>query len=150
VEVTLVEYFVGYLAALISFSVVWHYFNKHSARYKRSSPIFSQSRRHFVKIGFAPMPDFSIHGPDYVSQSTKHLRARETVIVIHEDQAYWIQDNTFYCAPVVKNLVDHENKKIVDTISMDNVQLKKISVIVDRLTEEGSNDSGNTGNTKFF
>jgi hypothetical protein len=144
------EYLLGYAVAMLSFIIGMSYMKKYQVSNRSKVPIFSQSRKYFVSRAYEYQTDTIIFNYLRNSQSSKYLRSKETVIVIVDDEAYWIQDNQFYQAPVIKNNVDHENKKIVDTINMDDVQLRKISTIVDRLTEENNHDSGNTGYPKFF
>jgi hypothetical protein len=80
------------------------------------------------------------------SQS-KTRKARENVkVIIVEDTAYWIQDNAFYTAPMINNLISKDSAIQVDTIHMDKVQLDKMLFIMDKLREGISDDSRGSGN----
>ncbi len=63
-----------------------------------------------------------------------------------DDQAYWIKDNTFYTADMVQGTVDKETTRIVDTMTMNKVQLDKMIFIIDRLREEAFDDRWGSGN----
>ena len=62
-----------------------------------------------------------------------------------DDRAYWIKDNTFYEANLVDGEVDKNTTKVVDTMTMDKVELDKMAFIVQKLTEGTRNDFGNPG-----
>ena len=80
------------------------------------------------------------------SQS-KIRKAKENVrVIIVEDTAYWIQDNAFYTAPMINNLISKDYAIQVDTIHMDKVQLDKMLFIMDKLREGISDDSRGSGN----
>lgn len=81
-----------------------------------------------------------------VSQSTKHFAKRMIRVIFMDDKAYWINENKFYVADMLDGRIDNDSKKIVDTYSMDEVQLKKIQFIVDKLTEGIVNEDRNPGN----
>jgi hypothetical protein len=81
-----------------------------------------------------------------VSQSTKDRKKRMIRIIMLDNNAYWINDNTFYIADIVDGKIDNETKRIVDIYSMDDVQLKKIQFIVDKLTEGITDEGGYSGN----
>lgn len=50
-------------------------------------------------------------------------------------KAYWITDNAVFVADVDDQGIIEESKKVVDTMAMDDVQLKEIEFIVNKLTE---------------
>jgi len=80
------------------------------------------------------------------SQS-KTRKAKENVrVIIVEDTAYWIQDNAFYTAPMINNLISKDSAIQVDTMHMDKVQLDKMLFIMDKLREGISDDSRGSGN----
>jgi lipopolysaccharide export LptBFGC system permease protein LptF len=66
-------------------------------------------------------------------------------VILTEDRAYWIKDNTFYEAQLVDGEVDKNTTKVVDTLAMDKVELDKMAFIVQKLTEGTRNDFGNPG-----
>lgn len=84
-----------------------------------------------------------------VSQTSKFEDSLNIKVVISDNEAYWISDNIFYVADVRDKMVIQESARKVDTMTMDDVQLKKISEIVEILREEENNDSRGTGDKKL-
>lgn len=77
------------------------------------------------------------------TQSSKYESRNIVKVLIIEGQAYWIKNNSVFVADVINGDVDKENAKVIDTMTMDKVQLDKLSFIVEKLTEGNSSDSGN-------
>lgn len=84
------------------------------------------------------------------TQSQKHFDSMHIKVVIAQDEAYWISNNTFYVADIDpgSRQVLQETARAVDTMTMNDVQLKKIEEIVE-LLRKGENDSRGTGNKEF-
>jgi hypothetical protein len=80
------------------------------------------------------------------TQSAKHQEDSTTKVIVVDDEAYWIKNNTFYKAPLVNQKIDKDSAERVDTTNMDKVQLDKMLFIVDKLTEGTSDDSRGSGN----
>jgi predicted ribosome-associated RNA-binding protein Tma20 len=80
------------------------------------------------------------------SQSKIRQEKENVRVIIVENEAYWIKDNTFYTAPMVNNLIGKDYAMQVDTSTMDKVQLDKMLFILDKLREGISNDSRGAGN----
>lgn len=66
-------------------------------------------------------------------------------VMVVDNQAYWIKDNTFFTADMVDDSLDNDSTRTVDTMGMDDVQLKKMMFIVEKLTEGTQNDRGDSG-----
>lgn len=84
------------------------------------------------------------------TQATDHLKKKEVKVVFHEDQAYWISNGTLLTADIINGQVDQNSTKRVDTMGVDKVELNKLSIIVEKLTEESVNDNRNSGNEELF
>ncbi len=84
-----------------------------------------------------------------VTQTTKFDDSQHVKVVIADNQAYWIANSVFYVADVMDRMVIQESARTVDTMTMDDVQLKKISEIVEILREEDSHDSRGPRDKKF-
>lgn len=70
------------------------------------------------------------------TQASKHRESNMVRIVFLENQAYWIRDSVFYTADIDdEGFIDPETTRAVDTMTMDKVQLDKMSFIVEKLTE---------------
>jgi hypothetical protein len=81
-----------------------------------------------------------------VTQATKHNQKTQVRVIFTEEEAYWITNNKLYVAQLIDGIVDEESTKVVDTMTMDKVQLDRMIFIVEKLTEGLTNDSGNSGN----
>jgi hypothetical protein len=84
-----------------------------------------------------------------ITQTTKHHDSMHVKVVIADNEAYWISNNKFYVADVRDKMVIQESAREVDTMTMDDVELKKISEIVEILRKEDKNDRGSSGNKKL-
>lgn len=82
-----------------------------------------------------------------ITQSRKHYAAQHVRVIMSDTEAYWIANNRFYVADVQNNAIVQESTREVDTMVMDDVQLKKIIEIVDMLGE--NDDSGSSGYKGF-
>lgn len=70
------------------------------------------------------------------TQASKHRESSIVRILFVENQAYWIRDSVFYTADIDnEGFIDIETTRAVDTMTMDKVQLEKMSFIVEKLTE---------------
>ena len=69
--------------------------------------------------------------------------------MITDSSAYWIKDNSLYTANVIDGNVDSDTTQPVDTMKMNNLELTKLMMIVEKLREDDDNDNRNTGNKKF-
>lgn len=80
------------------------------------------------------------------TQSKNHEKNLSVKVIVVDNQAYWIKDNTFYKAPLVNEKIEKDLAERVDTSNMDKVQLDQMLFIVDKLTEETGDDSRGSGN----
>jgi hypothetical protein len=85
------------------------------------------------------VPDMFIQ--PLVSQSTKHYDRQHIRVVLSNNKAYWIMNNVLYMADEVDGAIDKATTQPVDTINMDKVQLEKVIVIVEALTEGGDGEN---------
>jgi hypothetical protein len=74
------------------------------------------------------------------SQSYKFREKTQIKVLVFEEKAYWITNNTVFVADVIDGEVDSPNAKPIDTMGMDSVQLDRMMFIVERLTEGSNND----------
>lgn len=74
------------------------------------------------------------------TQSTKYQEDQYTRVVVAENKAYFIKNNTFFVADVVEGTIDKDSTQEVDTMSMDDVELKKMIFIVEALKEGDTDD----------
>jgi hypothetical protein len=124
-----------------------YYFVRKYPPQKPHKIVVSQSR-YFSSIGDAVQESFSIPVKPK-TQSFDYEAKHNVKIVFHGSSAYWIVDNTFFVAEVVDGKIDATTQKVVDTITVNKVELERLSSIVDILTEGDKNDRSNPGNKKF-
>jgi hypothetical protein len=137
------EYVVGAMLTLFIIATANRLITKQLKKERRTVVRYSQSHIYSV---IAPMM-FGFYGP-IPKRSTQSFKYQEDAyirVVIVDGKAYWIKENTFYTADVVEGTVDKDSTKEVDTMTMSDVELKKMLVIVETLREGDSNDNGDTG-----
>jgi hypothetical protein len=89
------------------------------------------------------MPTAKVFRP---TQSFLNDEKNNQRIIFTEEKAYWIKDNAFYEAVLLESgEIDSSTTKVVDTMTMDKVELDKMIFIVQKLTEGTRNDFGNPG-----
>ena len=136
------EYFAGALITLITVYVVNRLIVKQLSDKKNTVVRYSQS--HVYRLA----NDIVFGQPKSVeknTQSKKHIRESHIKVVVSENKAYWIKDHQFFVANVVNGNVDNDSAKQVDTMAMDDVELKKMLIIVETLREGSSDDRGSSG-----
>jgi hypothetical protein len=69
------------------------------------------------------------------TQSIDYIQKTNVRAIVVDDQIYWITGNEFYTADVVDGNVEENTTRLVDTMTMDKVQLDKIMFIVEKLRE---------------
>ena len=57
-------------------------------------------------------------------------------VALYEDKAYWVHDNVFYEADVVRE-PDFSTAQPIDTMSLSPRQLDELLIILDELRENG-------------
>jgi hypothetical protein len=140
------EYFLGSVATLISVAVFNIFLRKGITNKKLEMPILKYSQSHIHVLLKPFMPSNSVRfKPIKESQSLKYHKDIYIKIMVMENKAYWIRDNTLFVADVVDGELVKETSRQVDTMSMDKVQLEKVMFVVEQLTEDSSNDHGSSG-----
>lgn len=94
---------------------------------------YSQSHVHNLIAPFLPSNEEMLEPP--VTQASKYLDKISLRVVFLDGKAYWIKDDKFYVADAVDHMVNHESATEVDTMTMDKIQLDKIMLVVEKLTE---------------
>lgn len=69
------------------------------------------------------------------TQAFAYEKKTNVRVIVLEDSAYWVKDNTFFVADISDGSIDNSSVQVVDTMSMDKVQLDKMLFIMDQLTE---------------
>jgi hypothetical protein len=136
------EYVVGAVLTLFIVAVANSLISKRAQDKKMSVVRYSQS---YIYSVVAPMM-FGFNGPipKRSTQANNYQEEAYVKIVVVENKAYFIKNSGFYVANVVEGDVDKDSTKEVDTMSMNDVELKNIMYIVEVLTGGDRNDSGGT------
>jgi hypothetical protein len=139
------EYIIGFLSAIVFVYFLARIQNKYDVlRVKLKFSKSTQSRNHYLFERDANL--IKKKKKEINRQSTKHDKNVNLRVLIMDDQAYWIKDNTFYMADMSYGNVDKETTRVVDTMAMNKVQLDKMIFIIDRLREEAFDDRWGAGN----
>lgn len=109
--------------------------------------VMPQLQKKHVRVSFSQSKLFditkdliSIKAPAFPvrpkTQSSEYEKRNSTRVIYMDDQAWWIENGSLTVAGINEDgTPDFENKKGVDTFTMDKVQLDKTIFIVEKLTE---------------
>lgn len=84
------------------------------------------------------MPKIIVEKEKIMSQSEKHISHNMIKIIVIDEKAYWIKDNTFYTAEMNNGVVLAETAQQIDTSKMSKDELDKMLEIVDNLNNGDS------------
>jgi hypothetical protein len=104
-------------------------------------PVITQSRM-VVLMNDIEILRNQLYSKEFSSQATEYYDKKNVRVIVIDETAYWISDNRLYSADFVDGEIDLETKKVVDTFALDEIQLKKMSSIVDTLTAERFGNEG--------
>lgn len=135
------DFLLGVVVSSLLTVFVFYASKKINAYYPSIRVTASQSRTHFM---YPPIILPRKELPP--TQSIKHSAKNMTRIIFTAQKAYWIQDNALYQADIENGLVVEDSTKVVDTMSMDKVQLDEMMFIVQKLTEGNNIDNSGSGN----
>lgn len=138
------EYFIGSILTIIAFMVLNRTIEK-TRNVGIPIPIFNQSKKYYVLKSYLRYTKKR----NIERQSTKKVPKGSTRGIVVGNTIYWIEDGFLVTANFVNGKPEESSKKRVDTYSMNDVELKRIVFIVDKLSEGRSDDTGNTGNKNF-
>lgn len=135
------EYFLGSLFTLI----LMLFFSKKANKVVNQKPktvLFSQSYiNSLVEQRFIEQLS-SVLKPVIKTQASVYNEKQNVRVIIMDNQAFWILDQRLYVADLIDGAVNNDTTRVVDTMTMDDVQLEKTQFIVKKLTEGKGNDSG--------
>lgn len=84
--------------------------------------------------------------PEKKSQSIDRANSNSINVLVIDQQAYWISNNTFYTAQAVDNVPNMETAVPIDIFKMPKNELDKMLFILDNLSGGKNNERGSTGN----
>jgi hypothetical protein len=142
------EFLIGSAVALISVLLSRIIFSKQDKPVKFKLPV-SQSYVHEIIKPALPVLNILEKMQEVETQSRKYERSLTVKVMVVDNKAYWIKDSVVYSADVYDDEISKESTKVVDMMAIDEVQLKKMMFIIEKLTEGSQDDSGNTGYTQL-
>jgi bacterioferritin (cytochrome b1) len=138
------EYVLGSVITLAILLISSKLFRKELTKDVRVRVLFNQTRKY--ELIRHTLPFLPIERKKVVTQSVKHNQSVTTRILFIDGKAYWLESGVLQEAEMLDGNLDRETQKVVDIISMDDVELKKMVFVVEKLTEGIINDSGTSGN----
>lgn len=138
------EYLIGSLLTLFVLVVLSRTISREQ---KKTIPVTIRGSQAYTFNMLKPlMPYISLElKKKKATQATKHHQKTIVRVIFTENEAYWIAENKLYVAQTNDGIVDEDSVKVVDTMTMDKVQLDKMVFIVEQLTEGLTNDSSGSG-----
>lgn len=140
------EYFIGALATLLCVAVVYPVL---SVNYKKAKDIKVYYRQSYNFSIIAPWAWIGGPRKELNTQSSSWSEKHSTRVVFSNNKAYWIINNELLQADVIEGKVDGESTKRVDTMALNDVELKNLSFIVEKLTEGKANESADPRDKDF-
>jgi hypothetical protein len=109
--------------------------------------VYSQSSLHMMIRDYLPKDLY--RKPKRPSQMLKHIEKSTVKVIFIDEKAYWVSNNTFYCAQAVGNAVDIETTEPVDTTDMSKKDIEKMLFILDNLKNGNKDDNSSAGNERL-
>lgn len=138
------EYLAGSLVTVVLIFVARKFYEISKPNKTKINLTFRQSKIFELT---KPSINFYVNKRLGATQATKHFDRGRIRIVMTESKAYWIKDNAVYEADVFDGIVQENSTKVVDMMALDDVKLKDMMFIIDKLTEGQTNDSGDSWNS---
>jgi hypothetical protein len=137
------------IAIALTFLVSWFILKivKKKSKKDFSKILYRQSDIHGLLKYFFSIPLSGNKKPS--SQLTKHKEKSMIKVIVLNNEAYWVSDNTFYVAKAIDGEVQPHTAQPVNTNRLSKPELDKMLFILDSLKNGKKNDSGGTGNKRF-
>lgn len=137
------EYFWGALTTIMIIIAI-NLITRSSSTKVGNTPIrYTQSHIYSLiapLLEYLPKESFKLN-----TQSGKYIESSYIRIVVVDKSAYWIRDHALYRADMVGDSLDRSTTRRVDTMTMDEVELERTLLIVEKLREGLDHDSGSSG-----
>lgn len=145
------EFFLGSITALACTYVISRLSSKLASEQSRRIPVLSSQSYRVDMLSRAGIYQVSLSKDDKVlkTQATDFHDNNETRVVLHDSDAYWIENSQLMSATFDGRQIVQDTKKKVDTMSLNSVELVKISVIVQKLTERFNDEGSDSGDQRF-
>jgi hypothetical protein len=139
------EFLFGFALALLTIFAARHFIIDKEISWSRKSLGIRYTQSYIFELLYPSMSYKPLYKTRKPSQSLLNEEKNKQRIIFTDNKAYWIKDNAFYEASLIDGEVDKTTTKVVDTMTMDKVELDKMIFIVQKLTEGMKNDFGNPG-----
>ena len=139
------EILIGFVLAFASILFVRRFILTNSFLKENAVSKIIYRQSHIYSLIAPMMPYVPVYKKIRPTQSLINNEKKKQVIIFTDDKAYWIKDNGFYQADLLDGEIDKSTIKIVDTMTMDKVELDKMIFIVEQLREGMRNDFGSSG-----
>lgn len=143
------NYLLAFLLAFATFALSYRIFLKEEKRILKGITHSTQSRTHSLLKPILESMKYFKEPEDLDTQATRFFDRRNLRVIISGDSAYWIQDGKFFVADIDGMQIIKESTRLVDTMSVDGVELDKLTFIVDKLNDGAGNDNRNPGHKEF-
>lgn len=110
-----------------------------------SKTLYRQSDIHNVLNKIYPLRQASLEKKEKPYCKFRDNALDTVRVIILDDKAYWIFNNTFYIAQTDDGNVLPETAEPINTSVLSKEEVKKMLSILDSLISGGSNDSGGSG-----
>jgi len=141
------EYLAGSFLTLLVMLSTYGFFSANINKLKQYNIAYTQSYNYSL---IQPWAGFTAAKKPLVGQSYDYAEKHALRIAMTPDnKAYWIDNGFLVVTEVIDGKIDADNKKRVDTIHMDSVELEGVKTIVDRLTDGRNNEATDPGNQKL-
>jgi hypothetical protein len=137
------EYLAGSLVTLVLIFLAKQYYEVSKPNKIKINLGFRQSN---VFEAVRPTMQQILHSKVLKTQATEHFDKSRVRIVIADSVAYWIKDSSVYQAEIIDGAIQENSKKVVDMMALDDVKLKDMMFIIDKLTEGQTDDSRDSWN----
>jgi hypothetical protein len=116
-------------------------------RKKYAQVLYRQSDLHKVMKRFFSYPLEDKEKP--LTQSEKRNSKDKINVLVIDEEAYWVSDNTFFIAKAEDGQVMLETAEPINTKDMSKKDIDKMLFILDNLQGRDANDSGSSGNERL-
>jgi hypothetical protein len=139
------EFIALFLTIMISGGIIKAIRKKSKKNFSKT--LYRQSDIHRLLKYFFSIPLSNNEKP--CSQLTKHKEKSMIKVIVLNNEAYWVSNNTFYVAKAIDGEVQPHTAQPVNTNGLSKPELDKMLFILDSLKNGKKNDSGGTGNKRF-
>lgn len=122
------------LLMIVPIYIIYRYIN-YSKKFKVRKTVFARQSRTLSIINEMYDAEEASKEKTMRTQATNFFDKTHLRILVLDNAAYWIKNNAVYKAEIENGEIDHGAAVALDTMAMDDVELKKLTDIVEKLRE---------------